>query len=100
MVRLDSVWVTGSSNTGKTTRLVEQFCLWMESKAENYSQSHRLKQKALKIPPKVRLAKTEPAVLVFAANNDNRQDLVERLVAATGGRYPIRAKTPLGFFAR
>jgi hypothetical protein len=36
-------------------------------------------------------------VLVFAANNDNRQDLGERLVAATGGRYPIRAKTPLGF---
>ncbi len=94
MVRLDSVWVAGSSNTGKTTRLVEQFCLWMESKGEK---SHPTKQKALKIPPKLDWQKTEPAVLVFAANNDNRQDLVERLVAATGGRYPIRAKTPLGF---
>ena len=94
MVRLDSVWVAGSSNTGKTTRLVEQFYRWMESKGEK---SHPTKQKALKISPKLDWQKTEPAVLVFAANNDNRQDLVERLVAATGGRYPIRAKTPLGF---
>ncbi len=99
MVRLDSVWVAGSSNTGKTTRLVEQFCLWMESDGEEHSQAsnRRHKSKALKIPPKLDRQQTEPAVLVFAANNDNRQQLVERIVTATRGKYPIRAKTPLGF---
>lgn len=99
MVRLDSVWVAGSSNTGKTTRLVEQFCQWM-SKSEAYSQGDRRrgKPKALNIPPKLDWQQTEPAALVFAANNDNRQQLVERIVTSTGGKYPIRAKTPLGFF--
>jgi len=98
-VRLDSVWVVGSSNTGKTTHLVEQFCLWMQSDGEDYSQaSRRAKQKSLKkMPPKLNQQQT-PAVLVLAANNDNRQELVERIVAATRGKYPIRAKTPLGFF--
>ncbi|WP_009631763.1 hypothetical protein [Synechocystis sp. PCC 7509] len=99
MVRLDSVWVAGSSNTGKTTRLVEQFCLWMEADGEKSHQgsNRRQKPKELKIPSKLNPQQTS-TVLVFAANNDNRQDLVERIVAATGGKYPIRAKTPLGFF--
>jgi hypothetical protein len=39
-----------------------------------------------------------PAILVFAANDDNRRDLAEKLTTAIQGRYPIRAKTPLGFF--
>jgi hypothetical protein len=39
-----------------------------------------------------------PAILVFAANDDNRRELVERLATAIQGRYPIFAKTPLGFF--
>ena len=100
MVRLDSVWVAGSSNTGKTTRLVEQFCVWMGLEGEEHSQGDRRrgKPKALNIPLKLDWQQTEPAVLVFAANNDNRQQLVERIVTSTGGKYPIRAKTPLGFF--
>ena len=99
-MRLDSVWVSGSSNTGKTQRLVEQFCLWMESDGIDRRQgsNSRPKPKALKIPPKLDWQQTEPAVLVFAANNDNRQELVERIVTATRGKYPLRAKTPLGFF--
>jgi hypothetical protein len=39
-----------------------------------------------------------PAILVFAANDANRRDLTEQLTAAIQGRYPIRSKTPLGFF--
>jgi len=72
----------------------------MEVDGEKYSQvsNRRQKRKALNIPPKLDWQQTEPAVLVFAANNDNRQELVERIVTATGGKYPIRAKTPLGFF--
>jgi aryl carrier-like protein len=41
---------------------------------------------------------SEPAVLVLAANNDNRRELADSIVTATSGKYPIRAKTPLGFF--
>jgi hypothetical protein len=40
----------------------------------------------------------EPAVLVLAANDDNRRELRDKLAAATDGKYPIRAKTLLGFF--
>jgi hypothetical protein len=40
----------------------------------------------------------EPAVLVLAANDDNRRQLADRIVMATGGKYPVRSKTPLGFF--
>jgi hypothetical protein len=69
----------------------------LESKNSEGGSNRRQKQKALNIPPKLDRQHT-PAVLALAANNDNRQDLVERIVKATGGKYPIRAKTPLGFF--
>jgi hypothetical protein len=39
-----------------------------------------------------------PAILIFAANDDNRRDLGQQLTTAIQGRYPVRAKTPLGFF--
>jgi hypothetical protein len=39
-----------------------------------------------------------PGILVFAANDDNRRDLADKLAIAGEGRYPILAKTPLGFF--
>ena len=39
-----------------------------------------------------------PTVLVFAANDDNRRDLADRLAAAIKGRSPVLSKTPLGFF--
>jgi hypothetical protein len=38
------------------------------------------------------------AVLVFAANDDNRRELADRLAIAVQGRYPVLSKTPLGFF--
>jgi len=42
-----------------------------------------------------RLNQREPAVLVLAANDDNRRELADRIVAAAG-KYQF-AKTPLGF---
>ena len=77
----NSVWIVGPSRSGKTTRLVEQFCRWV--------QNHRAPH------PKLPL---EPAVLLLAANDDNRRELADRIIAATQGTYPIRSKTPLGFF--
>jgi hypothetical protein len=35
---------------------------------------------------------------VFAANDDLRRELADKLAAAIQGRYPVLAKTPLGFF--
>lgn len=39
------------------------------------------------------------AVLVFAANDDNRRDLADKLSTAIQGSYPVISKTPLGFFS-
>jgi hypothetical protein len=50
------------------------------------------------VDKRLNVQQTEPAVLVLAANDDNRRDLADRIVAATGGKYPIRSKTQLGFF--
>jgi hypothetical protein len=45
-----------------------------------------------------KLQQGEPGVLVLAANDDNRRELADKIVAATNGKYPVRGKTPLGFF--
>ncbi len=89
----DSLWITGSTRSGKTTRLVTQFRQWVEGGLG------RLQQ----IPhPISRMSRRDrriaPGILVFAANDDNRRDLADRLTTAIQGRYPILAKTPLGFF--
>jgi predicted nucleic acid-binding protein len=56
-------------------------------------------QKTGKQLPKVLdLRQTEPGLLLLAANDDNRRELGDRIVTATLGKYPVRAKTPLGFF--
>jgi hypothetical protein len=36
-------------------------------------------------------------VLVFAANDDNKQELADKLALAVAGSYPVFCKTPLGF---
>ncbi|MBW4537802.1 MAG: recombinase family protein [Myxacorys chilensis ATA2-1-KO14] len=79
-MRSNSVWVTGASRSGKTTRLVNQFCEWVR--------------------PGLTRGVTQSAigVLVLAAIGDNRLDLADRLTAATQGKCPFRSTTPLGFF--
>lgn len=89
-MEFDSVWIIGSSRSGKTSRLVQQFSSWLESGV--HGRYRKLEQKRL-YPQQ-----SEPAVLVLAANDDNRRTLSDKIVAATAGKYPIRAKTPLGFF--
>lgn len=93
MVRFDSVWIEGTSQSGKTTRLVDRFCQWMQKPQRRNASPGQVQQQK-----RLNLQHTEPAVLVLAANDDNRRVLVDRLVAAVAGKYPIRAKTPLGFF--
>lgn len=74
-----SIWITGATRSGKTTRLVNQFCQWV-------------------LPAVTGATQTSVNVLVLSAIGDNRLDLVDRLTAATQGRCPFRATTPLGFF--
>lgn len=90
---LESTWITGSSRSGKTTKLVALFRQWvgeelLQSKQSYRSVSGRTWHDRRKVP----------AMLIFAANDDNRRDFAEKLTMAIQGRYPILSKTPLGFF--
>jgi hypothetical protein len=89
----DSIWIVGPARSGKTARLVEQFCIW----------SQTLKP----VPSKVsdgwrsgrrRARQTAPAILVLAANGDNRLELADRIAVATEGKYAFHSTTPFGFF--
>lgn len=96
----DSLWITGPSRSGKTTRLIKQFCNWVLSETnskESYYTKNQGRKNSENIPRRLYLHQTEPGVLVLAANNENRQYLADKIVTATEGKYPVRCKTPLGF---
>jgi len=102
----DSFWIVGPSRCGKTARLVDQFCIWVQRKLDGREQLSIPRQRQnvqgssarSSLPRRLNVEQTESAVLVFAANDDNRRELADRIVAATQGKYPVRSKTPLGFF--
>ncbi|MEO1377356.1 MAG: recombinase family protein [Cyanobacteria bacterium J06635_10] len=96
-----SLWVLGPSRSGKTERLVEQFCLWVEDSDRNQQRFYTDKpqqKNSSSIPKSLYSQHNELGVLVFAANGDNRRELADKIVTATWGKYPLIAKTPLGFF--
>ncbi|MEH1841923.1 MAG: recombinase family protein [Nostoc sp.] len=96
-----SVWIVGTSRSGKTARLVEQFCSWVQPQkqyVESFYTKKPGRKKGVHIPEFLYLKQTEPGVLVLAANDDNRRELGDIIVTSTLGKYPVRAKTPLGFF--
>ena len=96
-----SVWIVGTSRSGKTARLVEQFSSWVQLEKQ-YTESFYTKKpgrkKGVHVPEFLYLKQTEPGVLVLGANDDNRRELGDIIVTSTLGKYPVRAKTPLGFF--
>ncbi|MEL6927292.1 MAG: recombinase family protein [Cyanobacteria bacterium J06600_6] len=79
-----SLWITGTSRTGKTDRLIEEFYGWVRQQL--------IKPKTKAAPPNL-----ASGILVFAANNQNRRQLSDRLVLAIDGTYPAICKTPVGF---
>ena len=101
-----SVWIAGNSRSGKTTYLVDRFCHWAElgpvawergdaiasGKASGKS-SPILSSTPLPLGPPVRLP-----ILILAANGDNRLELADRLMDATGGKHIASSTTPIGFF--
>ena len=95
----DSVWITGSTRSGKTTRLIEQFCSWADVEQANVKQAN-VKQASVKqasVKPQWSY-QIPPSILVFAAIGDNRLDLSDRITEATEGTQTCDSATPLGFF--
>ncbi|MEP0922714.1 recombinase family protein [Leptolyngbya sp. ST-U4] len=77
---LDSIWISGVTGSGKTTRLIQQFTQAAEA---NWQRDR---------------TQARQTALVFAAIGDNRLDLADRIAAATQGKYRFDSVTPLGFF--
>lgn len=86
----DSIWIVGAARSGKTTRLIEQFCIW--------SQSQDTPPAKVSSSGRLRLGLRGPAILVLAANGDNRLELADRIATATEGKYSFHSTTPFGFF--
>ena len=75
-----AIWIEGGTRSGKTDALVTQFWQWLEERVVHSEPSN----------PKAK-------ILVLAGNDDSKRDFGDRLVAKTDGKYPISAKTTIGF---
>jgi hypothetical protein len=71
-VSQDSLWITGSTRSGKTQRLIEQFLNWAKDRQATEA-------------------------LFFAATGDNRLDLVDR-ITSVASPHRFDTATPIGFF--
>lgn len=96
----ESFWISGSSRSGKTARLIEQFCHWSDLGFDlaNIGTGDTLASQSIS-PRKRRLIAKQgvPAVLVFAANGDNRIELTDRINIAKPN-LAVQTTTPLAFF--
>ncbi len=90
----DSIWIVGAARSGKTARLVEQFCIW--SKTVKTEPAARVSARGHS--GRWRAGQTAPAILVLAANGDNRLEFADRIAVATQGKYAFHSTTPFGFF--
>jgi hypothetical protein len=84
---ISSIWLQGTSRTGKTSNLIELFSLWVNEQLPKQEVNHSL------------LKPVTSKILVFASNDDTRRRLGDRLAEAVKGIYPVISKTPLGFFS-
>lgn len=83
----ESIWITGVTRSGKTSRLAAYYRHEMEAASAN---SQGLSQTQHQFQ--------SPGLLVFAATGDTRWELRDRLLTTTKGQYPVFSTTPLGFF--
>jgi hypothetical protein len=84
---ISSIWLQGTSRTGKTSNLIELFSLWVNEQLPKQEVNHSL------------LKPVTSKILVFGNNDDTRRRLGDRLAEAVKGIYPVISKTPLGFFS-
>ena len=97
----DSLWIFGTSRSGKTTRLVNQFSAWLQIDSpvpDLFYNKNIHNSQPQPIDSKVNLHQKELGILLLAANDDNRRELADRVTTLTLGKYAIRVKTALGFF--
>lgn len=85
-----SIWITGLTRSGKTSRLVSEFCQWVQEKSLSAKRFSHIGDRSQQLAS---------VILVFAANDDNRRDLADRLSISVKGSYPVVCKTPLGFIS-
>ncbi|MDJ0507883.1 MAG: recombinase family protein [Crocosphaera sp.] len=86
-MKLESLWIEGTTRTGKTSQLVREFSHWVD---------HKRQEKTPSCVGSV-TKNLASSVLVLSANDDNRRQLADRLSSAVRGSYPTHCKTPLGF---
>lgn len=79
---MTNLWIEGGSRSGKTERMIQQFCHWVETDFSQQTNPQAASQK----------------VLVLAVDSQQRRNLGDRLTLATHGKYPVTAATPLSFF--
>lgn len=78
-----AIWLEGASRTGKTQSLVEEFRVWA---------IEQVKRRKKHLSSSLRAS-----ALILTANDETKQDLVDRMTTAVKGEYPVVAKTPIGF---
>ena len=86
-VKLNSLWIEGTTRTGKTTQLVKKFFYLVQERGNGQSLA----------PIQSITHNLASSVLVLSANDDNRRKLFDKLSSITKGKYAIHCKTPLGF---
>jgi hypothetical protein len=86
-VKLTSLWIEGTTRTGKTSQLIREFCRWVQQKRD-----HQTLSSVQSITQNL-----ASSVLILSANDDNRRDLADQLSFAVKDSYPIHCQTPLGF---
>ena len=79
---MTNLWIEGGSRSGKTERMIQQFCHWAQTDFAQQSNPQAISQK----------------VLVLAVDSQQRRNLGDRIILATHGKYPVTAATPLSFF--
>lgn len=93
---LTSLWIVGNTKSGKTTRLIDEFSQWVKKQNLPPNKPKSKGKRLLSSFSQDSLTIT-PTILVFAANNENRRQLADRLSEAVEGTYPILCETPVGF---
>ncbi|MCL2924189.1 MAG: recombinase family protein, partial [Trichodesmium sp. MAG_R04] len=97
-----SLWITGATLSGKTSRLIEEFCIRGQQIQSPLNQVvPTMKRENLNSDRDNQIGNsqhTEPQLLILATNAENRINLMDRISEATSEQYPYYSTTPLGFF--
>ncbi len=84
---LGSIWISGPTRSGKTSRLLKQLSAWMAEIPAGFHSAQSSSDRT-----------RAGTFLVFAANGENRLTLADQISELTRGKFGITTTTPLGFF--